>query len=91
LLGGIGERNAAKASMQDAREAFKLRTGAGVAGSRFLQRTDIGGQMRALGDRQIARQAGLYGPEDFQNLLAAGMTAPAAKRELYSPFYRGLS
>jgi hypothetical protein len=91
IAGGIGERNAAKASMQDAREAFKLRTGAGVAGSRFLQRTDIGGQMRALGDRQIARQAGLYGPEDFQNLLAARMSPEAAKRELYSPIYRGLS
>jgi hypothetical protein len=91
ILGGIGASNAAEASMQAAKEQAKLGFVSNLAGNRFMTRAGIGDQMRALSDRQSARKAGLYGPEDFQNLLAARMSPAAAKRELYSPIYRGVS
>jgi hypothetical protein len=91
ILGGIGASNAAEASMQAAKEQAKLGYVANIAGNRFMTRAGIGDQMRALSDRQRARQSGLYGPEDFQALLAQRMSPAAAKRELYSPIYRGVS
>lgn len=90
LLGGLGASQAAEASLQAAKEQAKLGFVSNIAGQRFMTRAGIGDQMRALSDRQTARTAGLYGPEDFQNLLTAGMSPTAARREIYSPIFRGV-
>lgn len=90
ILGGIGASNAAEASMQAAKEQAKLGFVSNIAGQRFLTKSAIGDQMRALSDRQSARRAGLYAPEDFQNLLSAGLSPTSARRELYSPIFRGV-
>jgi hypothetical protein len=91
ILGGIGANQAAEASMKAAQNEATRGFINTLAGTRYLQRAGIGDQMKARSDLQRARQAGLYGPEDFQNLLAARMSPEAAKRELYSPIYRGIS
>lgn len=91
ILGGIGASNAAEASMQAAKEQAKLGFVSNLAGQRFLTKSAIGDQMRALSDRQSARRAGLYAPEDFQNLLSAGLSPASARRELYSPIFRGVA
>jgi len=90
---GIGSslltNEAARASAQAAKEREKLGYVAGISGQEFLANKEYARQMGALGDRALARKAGLYGPEDFQNLLSSGLSPSAAKRELYSPIFRG--
>jgi hypothetical protein len=89
LLGGLFANRAANASLQAAKEQAKLGHVANIAGQEFLANKEYGRQMSALGDRALARKSGLYGPEDFQNLLSSGLSPSAARRELYSPIFRG--
>ncbi len=89
LLGGLFADRAAARSAQAAKEREKLGYVADIARQKNLDRDAYAMQMGALGDRALARKAGLYGPEDFQNLLSSGLSPSAARRELYSPIFRG--
>jgi len=89
ILGGLFANRAARSSLQAAKEREKLGYVANIAGQKNLLEDEYARQMRSLGDRALARKSGLYGPEDFQNLLSSGLSPSAAKRELYSPIFRG--
>jgi hypothetical protein len=89
LLGGLFANRAASASAQAAKKEAKRGFVSQLAGQEFLSDRDVARQMGALSDRASARKAGLYGPEDFQNLLTSGLSTSAARRELYSPIFRG--
>jgi hypothetical protein len=90
---GIGSslltNEAAEASAQAAKEREKFGYVAGISGQEFLTNREFARQMDSLDKRALARKSGLYGPEDFQNLLSSGLSPSAARRELYSPIFRG--
>jgi hypothetical protein len=89
LLGGLFADRAAARSAQAAKEREKLGYVADIARRKNLDRDEFARQMDALDKRALARKSGLYGPEDFQNLLSSGLSPSAARRELYSPIFRG--
>lgn len=89
LFGAGAATQAAEASMKNAQRQAKTGFVANLAGQEFLKNQEYGRQMQSLRDRATARQAGYYGPQDFENLLnTRGITASAARKELYGPIYR---
>ncbi len=89
LFGAGAATQAAEASMKNAQRQAKTGFVANLAGQEFLKNQEYGRQMQSLRDQAIARQAGYYGPQDFQDLLSTGrVTASAARKDLYGPIYR---
>ena len=89
LYGAGAATQAAEASMKNAQRQAKTGFVANLAGQEFLKNQEYGRQMQSLRDQAIARQAGYYGPQDFENLLKTrGVTASAARKDLYGPIYR---
>jgi hypothetical protein len=89
LFGAGAATQAAEASMKNAQRQAKTGFVANLAGQEFLKNQEYGRQMQSLRDQAIARQAGYYGPQDFENLLnTRGVTASAARKDLYGPIYR---
>jgi len=89
LFGAGAATQAAEASMKNAQRQAKIGFVANLAGQEFLKNQEYGRQMQSLRDQAIARQAGYYGPQDFENLLnTRGVTASAARKDLYGPIYR---
>ena len=90
LFGAGAATQAAEASMLNAQRQAKMGFAANLAGQEFLKNQEYGRQMQSLRDQSIARQAGYYGPQDFENLLnTRGVTASAARKDLFSsPIYR---
>jgi len=89
LFGAGAATQAAEASMTNAQRQAKTGFVANLAGQEFLKNQEYGRQMQSLRDQAIARQAGYYGPQDFENLLnTRGVTASAARKDLYGPIYR---
>ena len=89
LFGAGAATQAAEASMKNAQRQAKTGFVANLAGQEFLKNQEYGRQMQSLRDQAIARQAGYYGPQDFENLLKTrGVTASAARKDLYGPIYR---
>jgi hypothetical protein len=92
LFGAGAATQAAEASMKNAQRQAKTGFVATLAGQEFLKNQEYGRQMQSLRDQATARQAGYYGPQDFQNLLNTGrITASAARKDLFSsPIYRSM-
>ena len=89
FFGAGAATQAAEASMKNAQRQAKTGFVANLAGQEFLKNQEYGRQMQSLRDQAIARQAGYYAPQDFENLLnTRGITASAARKELYGPIYR---
>jgi hypothetical protein len=89
VFGAGAATQAAEASMKNAQRQAKTGFVANLAGQEFLKNQEYGRQMQSLRDQAIARQAGYYGPQDFQDLLSTGgVTASAARKDLYGPIYR---
>jgi len=89
LYGAGAATQAAEASMKNAQRQAKIGFVANLAGQEFLKNQEYGREMQSLRDKASARQAGYYGPQDFENLLnTRGVTASAARKDLYGPIYR---
>ena len=86
--GAIMANKAAEASMENTMNRGWETATFNIAGDEYQKDRSYGRQLRALGDRDKARRAGVTAFDDFQNLLNTGNFTPiGASRALSNPLF----